>query len=163
MFIWFKVLLILLMLVGVIYSCPSLVWSNREELISRPFLGENWFWWVLQKRMSTENAVGCLFCLSRSLCLQLQQNTMVPVEVDGHLVRFLTVVHKDLSSGNKSLWTKVRNLTIHNPHQQDPWWFVEVVNKVSVRDKTSSPQHSRCSYASGALIRIYFHPETAKK
>ena len=50
-----------------------------------------------------------------------------------------------------------------HPHQREPWCFVEVVNKVSVRDKTSSPQHSRCSYASGALIRIYFHPETAEK
>ena len=50
-----------------------------------------------------------------------------------------------------------------HPPQQEPWCFVEVVNKVSVRDKTSSPQHSRCSYASGALIRIYFHPETAEK
>ena len=39
----------------------------------------------------------------------------------------------------------------------------EVVNKVSVRDKTSSPQHSRNSYSSGALIRIDFHPETAEK
>ena len=50
-----------------------------------------------------------------------------------------------------------------HPPQQEPWCFVEVVNKVSVRDKTSSPQHSRCSYASGALIRIDFHPEMAEK
>ena len=50
-----------------------------------------------------------------------------------------------------------------HPNQQEPWCFVEVVNKVSVRDKTSSPQHSRCSYGSGAHIRIYFHPETAEK
>ena len=70
------------------YSCPSLVVPYSEELISRPFLGENRFWWVLQKRMSTENAVGCLFCLSRSLCLQLQQNTMVPVDVDGQICHF---------------------------------------------------------------------------
>ena len=56
------------------YSCPSLVWSNTEKLISRPFLGENQFWWVLQKRMGTEDAVGCflfrshslLFCIVRS-------------------------------------------------------------------------------------------------
>ena len=35
--------------------------------------------------------------------------------------------------------------------------------KVSVRDKTSNPQQARCPYASGALIRIYFHPQTAEK
>ena len=50
-----------------------------------------------------------------------------------------------------------------HPPQQEPWCFVEVVNKVSVRDKTSSPQHSRYSYGSGALIRSDFHPETAEK
>ena len=37
------------------------------------------------------------------------------------------------------------------------------VNKSEHERKTSSPQHSRCSYSSGALIRIYFHPETAEK
>ena len=49
------------------YSWPSLVWPNTEELISRPFVGENWFRLVLPKRVSTENAVGCLLWLSRSL------------------------------------------------------------------------------------------------
>ena len=49
------------------YSWPSLVWPNTEELISRPFVGENRFRLVLLKRMSTENAVGCLLWLSRSL------------------------------------------------------------------------------------------------
>ena len=67
------------------YSCPSLVWPNTEELISRPFLGENRFWWVLQNRMSTENAVGCLFFSHAHFWLQLQQNTMVPVDVDGQI------------------------------------------------------------------------------
>ena len=71
-----------------IYSWPSLVVPYSEELFSRLFLDENQFWWVLQNRMSTENAVGCLFCLSRSLCLQFQQNTMVPVDVDGQISHF---------------------------------------------------------------------------
>ena len=35
--------------------------------------------------------------------------------------------------------------------------------KVSVREIKSIPQHSMCPSASGALIRIDFHPETAKK
>ena len=43
------------------YSWPSLVVLYSEEPFSRPFLGENSFRLVLQKRMSTENAVGCLF------------------------------------------------------------------------------------------------------
>ena len=50
-----------------------------------------------------------------------------------------------------------------HPHQWEPWCFVEVVNKSEHERKTSSPQHSRCSYASGELIRINFHPKTAKK
>ena len=56
-------------LFAVTYSWPSLVWPYTEELISRPFVGENRFRLVLQKRMSSENAVGCLACLSRSLFL----------------------------------------------------------------------------------------------
>ena len=50
-----------------------------------------------------------------------------------------------------------------HPHQREPWSFVEVVNKSEYERKTSSPQHSRCSYASGELIRINFHPKTAEK
>ena len=50
-----------------------------------------------------------------------------------------------------------------HPHQWEPWCFVEVVNKSEHERKTSSPQHSRCSYASGELIRINFHPKTAEK
>ena len=43
------------------YSWPSLVWPYTEEPFSRPFVGENQFWLVLQNHISTENAVGCLF------------------------------------------------------------------------------------------------------
>ena len=70
------------------YSWPSLVVPYSEEPFSRPFLGENWFWLVLQKRMSTENAVGCLFFSHAHFCLQLQQNTMVPIDVDGQICHF---------------------------------------------------------------------------
>ena len=55
------------------YSCPSLVVPNTEELISRPFLGENRFWWVLQNRMSTENAMGCLFFSHAHFCFVFQK------------------------------------------------------------------------------------------
>ena len=71
-----------------IYSWPSLVVPYSEEPFSRPFLGENWFWIVLQKRMSTENAVGCLFFSHAHVCLQLQQNTMIPIDVDGQICHF---------------------------------------------------------------------------
>ena len=66
-----------------LYSCPSLVVPNTEELISRPFLGENRFWWVLQNRMSTENAVGCLFFSHAHFCLQLQQYSLAPMVLVG--------------------------------------------------------------------------------
>ena len=46
---------------GYFYSWPSLVWRYTEEPFSRPFVGENQFWLVLQNHISTENAVGCLF------------------------------------------------------------------------------------------------------
>ena len=62
-----------------IYSWPSLVVPYSEEPFSRPFLGENWFWLVLQKRMSTENAVGCLFFSHAHFCLQLQQYSLAPM------------------------------------------------------------------------------------
>ena len=39
----------------------TIVVPDTEEPFSRPFWGENRLWSVLQKRMSTENAVGCLF------------------------------------------------------------------------------------------------------
>ena len=43
------------------YSCPQLVVPYKEELFSRPFLGESRLWLVFQYHMSTENALGCMF------------------------------------------------------------------------------------------------------
>ena len=101
------------------YSCPSLVVPNTEELISWPFLGENRFWWVLQKRMSTENAVGCLFFSHAHFCLQLQQNTMVPVDVDGQISHFCSQgfvrehsilgAHALLEHSSESIFTQKRS------------------------------------------------------
>ena len=49
------------------YSCPNLVSPKSEELISRPFVGEIQFRLVLQKRMGTESAIGCLFFIHQAL------------------------------------------------------------------------------------------------
>ena len=38
-----------------------LVWPYTEELISRPFVGENRFRLVLQAGMGPKNAIGCFF------------------------------------------------------------------------------------------------------
>ena len=43
------------------YSWVGLVLPFTEELISRPFVGENRFRSVLQAHMGPENAIGCLF------------------------------------------------------------------------------------------------------
>ena len=47
------------------YSSPSLVCPYTEELISLPFMGEIPFRFVLEKRMGTESARGCLFLSTR--------------------------------------------------------------------------------------------------
>ena len=49
------------------YSCPRLKRHKTEELISRPFVGENWFRLVLQNRMSAENALGYFFFINHVL------------------------------------------------------------------------------------------------
>ena len=43
-----------------LYSWVRLVRPYTEELISRPFVGENRFRLVLQARMGPENAIGCI-------------------------------------------------------------------------------------------------------
>ena len=62
--------------------------------------------------------------LQLQLCLQLQQNTMVPVDVDGQICHFCSQVFvREQILVNKS------DKSDH-PHQREPWCFVEVVNKV---------------------------------
>ena len=74
------------------------------------------------------------------------------------MVRFVTFVHKDLFP-DKYLWSSTWeiHLKILQPTPWEPVSIVEVVNKSERQRKTSSPQHSRCSYASGELTRINFH------
>ena len=55
------------------YSWPSLVVPYSEELFSRLFLDENQFWWVLQNRMDTEDAMGCFLFRSHSLLFCLSE------------------------------------------------------------------------------------------
>ena len=123
------------------YSLVRLVWQNTEELISRPFAGLYKIRLLLRDRKRTKNFRFYLALLQLQLCLQLQQNTMVPVDVDGQISHFC-------SQGFVPWWQILVNKSekSDHPQQREPWCFVEVVNKVSVRDKTSSPQHSRYSW-----------------
>ena len=92
------------------YSLVRLVWQNTEEFISRPFAGLYKIRLLLRDRMRPKNLRNFLALVQLQLCLQLQQNTIGSVDVDVQICHFC--VHKYLS-GNKSLWTKVTNLTIH--------------------------------------------------
>ena len=55
---------------------PSAI-RSFQGISSRPFIGENVFWSVPQNRMSTENAVGCLF-LSLTLTFYCFHKFAVP-------------------------------------------------------------------------------------
>ena len=70
------------------YSLVRLVWQNTEELISRPFAGLYKIRLLLRDRKRTKNFRFYLALLQLQLCLQLQQNTMVPVDVDGQICHF---------------------------------------------------------------------------
>ena len=71
------------------YSLVRLVRPNTEELISRLFLDENSIRQLFWDRVNPWPATGGLGLLQLQLCLQLQQNTMVPVDVDGQICHFL--------------------------------------------------------------------------
>ena len=74
------------------YSWGHLVVPNTEELISRPFLDENSIRQLFWDRVNPWPATGGLALLQLQLCLQLQQNTMVPVDVDGQICHFCSQV-----------------------------------------------------------------------
>ena len=59
------------------YSWPNLVVPYTEELISRPFVGENWFRLMLLNRMSAKNAIGYFFLHSHLLLFHLPQSPTV--------------------------------------------------------------------------------------
>ena len=103
-----------------VYSWGHLVVPNTEELISRPFLDENSIWQLFWDRVNPWPATGGLALLQLQLCLQLQQNTMVPVDVDGQICHFCSQVFvTEQILGNKSDKSDGKHGV-----------FVEVVNKV---------------------------------
>ena len=65
---------------------------NTEDLFSRPFLDENSIRQLFRDRVNPWPATGGLALLQLQLCLQLQQNTMVPVDVDGQICHFCSQV-----------------------------------------------------------------------
>ena len=71
-----------------VYSWGHLVVPNTEELISRPFLDENSIRQLFWDRVNPWPAAGGLALFQLQLCLQLQQNTMDPVDVDGQICHF---------------------------------------------------------------------------
>ena len=66
-----------------IYSWVRLVWPYTEELISRPFVGENRFRLVLQARMGPENAIGCIIFPPGATFFLPQTCTLLPL-LSGH-------------------------------------------------------------------------------
>ena len=70
------------------YSLVRLVLPNTEELISRPFTGLYKIRLLLQDCLTSRYLRFFLALLQLQLCLQLQQNTMVPVDVDGQICHF---------------------------------------------------------------------------
>ena len=73
---------------GSSYSLFRLVWPNTEEPFSRPFLGLSKIRLVLQDNMSPKNVRKNLALFQLLLNLQLQQNTMVFIDVDGQICHF---------------------------------------------------------------------------
>ena len=70
------------------YSLVRLVWQNTEELISRPFADLYKIRLLLRDLMRTKNLRNELALVQLQLCLQLQQNTIVPVDVDVQICHF---------------------------------------------------------------------------
>ena len=143
-----------------LYSLVGLVWPNTEELIARLWVYERsdcCSGTIWEPRMLE---ISC-HCSSSFFVYNFNNTHWLPwcwlqdFQVDFPcwgpqvFVREQILVNKSDKSDH--------------PHQWEPWCFVEVVNKSEHERKTSSPQHSRCSYASGELIRINFHPKTAEK
>ena len=92
------------------YSCPCLVVAYTEELISRTFLGENQFWQVLQKHMTTQNRIGYLVFVSQSLfCFNSSTPCRFPLKLPLKLKDFPSWRPQVFVSCNKSIWTKQAN------------------------------------------------------
>ena len=96
---------------NILYSWGHLVVPNTEELISRLFLDENSIRQLFWKRVNPWPATGGLALLQHQLCLQLQQNTMVHVDVDGSQV---FVMFPQMAYLRGSIITKVAFVWLHD-------------------------------------------------
>ena len=144
----------------VLFLSPTHTHTIRSfmGISSRPIMGENGFRLMLQNRMSTENAVGCLFFIHEVLFFAPHMHTASapPWEFPtGFVQKQVKWISQQLRNPldlllNKSCW-------------KFPWrsrccvhaWGKE---KKTLWIKTSIPQHSLCSHGSEALIGIHFHP-----
>ena len=72
-----------------IYSCPSLVVRFLEELISRTFLDENQFRLVSQDRVRSQNRIGCLVFVSRTVLSCLTHSPLINAECQEDSIVFL--------------------------------------------------------------------------
>ena len=71
------------------YSCPSLVVRFLEELISRTFLDENQFRLVSQDRVRSQNRIGCLVFVSRTVLSCLTHSPLINAECQEDSIVFL--------------------------------------------------------------------------
>ena len=128
---------------------------------SRPFVGENGFRLVPQNRVSTENAVGCLILLDQVLLIapHIHTASAPPWEFPtGFVQKQVEWISQLLRNPldlllNKSCWKF--------PFRSGCCVHVWGKEKNFVDKKNNSLQHSLCSYGSGALIGIHFHPYLA--
>ena len=111
-----------------VYSLFRLVWPNTEEPYSRPFLGLSKIRLVLQDHMSPKYLRKNFALFQLLLHLQLQQNTMVFIDVDGQICHFC--------SQGFVLWQILSVLKRRNPFENPTintigtTRFAEVVNEV---------------------------------
>ena len=71
------------------YSCPCLVVPFLEELISRTFLDENQFRLVSQDRVRSQNRIGCLVFVSRTVLSCLTHSPLINAECQEDSIVFL--------------------------------------------------------------------------
>ena len=72
-----------------LYSRPSLVVPFFEELISRTFLDENQFRLVSQDRVRSQNRIGCLVFVSRTVLSCLTHSPLINAECQEDSIVFL--------------------------------------------------------------------------
>ena len=149
----------------VLFLSPTHTHTIRSfmGISSRPIMGENGFRLMLQNRMSTENAVGCLFFIHEVLFF-------VPHMHIAHSIRSSMGISNricskagqvDFSTAEKSTRPAFEQILLEIPMEEQMLCVCVGQSKVPDQAKSSTPQRSLCSHGSGALIGIHFHPQTA--